>query len=110
MARLVLAAAARLRRAASRGARATSPRRFAVNPTRVLVTGGAGFFGMHLARELVRGGDGVRVLDMAEAPSWVAELGIDYRRGDVRDGAVMDDALQGVDALVHAAFAPPQRS
>ena len=64
---------------------------------------------MHLARELVRGGDGVRVLDVAEEPSWVAELGIDYHRGDLRDGAVMDDALQGVDALVHAAFAPPQR-
>ena len=80
-----------------------------MSPTRVLVTGGAGFFGMHLARELIGAGDSVRVRDVAAAPRWVTELGLAYRRGDLRDRALLDDALQGVDALVHAAFAPPQR-
>jgi len=76
---------------------------------RVLITGGAGFLGIHLSRELRAFGDEVRILDVAEAPPWVGALGIDYRRGDLCDRAGLSDALGGADVLVHAAFASPDR-
>jgi dTDP-L-rhamnose 4-epimerase len=79
--------------------------------TQVLVTGGAGFIGSHLARELIQQGYRVRVLDAlipqvhgerAVRPSYLhpdAEL----VRGDVTDAARVTEALDGVDAVVHLA-------
>ena len=81
-----------------------------MSATRVLVTGGAGFLGVHLAQELRAFGDEVRILDVVEAPPWIDMLDIDYRRGDLRDRTALVHALDGVDALVHAAFASPHRS
>jgi len=80
-----------------------------VSAARVLVTGGAGFLGVHLARELARQGDQVRILDAAPGPAWAAALGVDYRLGDVRDPAAVGGALENVDALIHAGFTSPHR-
>jgi dTDP-L-rhamnose 4-epimerase len=76
----------------------------------VLITGGAGFIGSHLARHLLAAGYRVRVLDSlveqvhpgGERPAYLdseAELLV----GDVRDRAAVDGALDGVDAVVHLA-------
>jgi len=76
----------------------------------VLITGGAGFIGAHLAGELLRAGERVRVLDPLLAqvhgdggrPAYLpadAELVV----GDVRDGEAVRRALGGVDAVVHLA-------
>lgn len=73
---------------------------------RVLLTGGAGFIGRHVAGALVARGHDVRVLDSlrhavhgengASAPgAWM--------HGDVRDAAAVDRALVGIDAVVHLA-------
>ena len=67
-----------------------------------LITGGAGFFGTHLARRLMRHDD-VRILDMRE-PTTDAE----FIRGDVRDNAVIGKALQAVDTVFHLAARLPQ--
>jgi dTDP-L-rhamnose 4-epimerase len=77
---------------------------------RVLITGGAGFIGRHLAHALVARGDQVRVLDNllpqvhpTGAPhTWLLE-GAELVIGDVRDPAAVAGALESVDAVVHLA-------
>jgi UDP-glucose 4-epimerase len=72
--------------------------------TRVLVTGGAGFIGHHLAHALVRRGVGVTVLDdlsMGRRENVPAAARL--VEGDVRDPAAVRDALDGVDAVLHEA-------
>jgi dTDP-L-rhamnose 4-epimerase len=76
---------------------------------RVLITGGAGFLGSHLARRLLHAGWEVRLLDSLDpqvhpqgVPAYLppeAELQI----GDVCDAAAVDRALHGVGAVVHFA-------
>lgn len=79
-------------------------------PTRVLVTGGAGFLGSHLVRRLVRLGVEVRVLDdlsggsLEALPPEVRERG--FHRGDVRDASVLASAVDGCEAVVHLAARP----
>ncbi|MGH9022445.1 MAG: NAD-dependent epimerase/dehydratase family protein [Acidimicrobiia bacterium] len=75
--------------------------------SRVLVTGGAGWFGHHLALSLVATGWAVRVLDIASRPEWADGLDVDYVQGDVCDPERVRGALRGVSAVVHSAFAPP---
>jgi dTDP-L-rhamnose 4-epimerase len=77
----------------------------------VLITGGAGFIGSHLADELITTGDEVRILDALlpqvhpeGRPGYLnpeAELQI----GDVRDDAAVRRALEGVNTVVHLAGA-----
>ena len=76
----------------------------------VLITGGAGFIGRHLARALLDRGDRVRVLDSlidqvhgGHDPS--AELGpdVELMRGDIRDGEAVARALRGIDKVVNLA-------
>jgi dTDP-L-rhamnose 4-epimerase len=78
---------------------------------RILITGGAGFIGSHLADELLRHGYSVRVLDNLSPqvhgperarPSYLAPE-VDLRVGDVRDEADVRQALEGVDAVYHFA-------
>ncbi len=75
---------------------------------RLAVTGGAGFFGYHLAREL-HGRDGwsVRLLDIEEPPADDLETPADFRKVDVRDADALRAALDGADAVVHGAAALP---
>ena len=77
----------------------------------VLVTGGAGFIGSFVTDRLLAAGHTVRVLDIldpqvhpAGAPSYLAP-GAELVVGDVRDAATLRRALDGVDAVVHAAAA-----
>ncbi|HUR63024.1 MAG TPA: NAD(P)-dependent oxidoreductase [Candidatus Thermoplasmatota archaeon] len=72
-----------------------------------LVTGGAGFLGQAVVRRLAALGHAVRVLDTAPRPAELAGLALDYRQGDVRDAAAITAAMQGVDAVCHAAAALP---
>ena len=77
---------------------------------RVLITGGAGFIGSHLARHLLRQGHEVRALDRLdpqvhprrERPSYLDD-GVELLKGDVRDPAAVEEALERVDAVVHLA-------
>jgi len=66
-----------------------------------LVTGGSGLLGHCLVRRLLERGDRVRVLDLV-APRETAG-GVEYRRGDLRDAALVREASAGVDAVYHLA-------
>jgi dTDP-L-rhamnose 4-epimerase len=77
---------------------------------RTLVTGGAGFIGTHLVKELVSRGDEVVVLDSLEEQVHGGarpELppSVELIVGDVGDVAAADRALAGVDRVVHLAAA-----
>ena len=76
----------------------------------VLVTGGAGFIGSHLIRSLLDRGDRVTVLDSfddAYDPAIkianIEGLEITLIEGDVRDRSAVEEAMRGVDAVVHLA-------
>lgn len=71
---------------------------------RVLITGGAGFIGAHLANRLVEHGVGVRVLDdLSSGDPTNLRPGINFNRGDVRDLPKLWSLLQGVDVVFHLA-------
>lgn len=79
----------------------------------VLITGGAGFIGSHLADELLAGGYRVRVLDTLEAqvhgearrrPDYL-DPQVEVIVGDVCDRDAVRKALHGVDAVYHFAAA-----
>lgn len=75
---------------------------------RVLLTGGAGFIGRHVLRELLSRGHEVRVLDSLRSDVHDADPaprieGSDVIVADVRDAAAVDQAVQDMDAVVHLA-------
>ncbi len=81
-------------------------------PRAFLVTGGCGFIGSPLVAALLRRGDAVRVLDdLSTGTATSLPPGVELIRGDVRDGAVVADAMAGVDGCFHlAAIASVERS
>ncbi len=74
---------------------------------RVLVTGGAGFIGSHVVEALLGVGHEVRVLDallpMAHQTEPVLPEGVEVLSGDLRDASIVEQALDGVDAVSHQA-------
>ena len=79
---------------------------------RVLITGGAGFIGSHLADLLLANGHLVRALDNldrqvhrdGERPAYLAD-DVELQVEDVRDREAVRRALEDVDAVVHFAAA-----
>src|SRR5260370_42088844 len=73
---------------------------------RVLVTGAAGFIGSHIAETMRAAGHEVRGLDSLTPAVHYGRpdhVDGDLVVGDVRDPAVVDEALAGVDAVCHQA-------
>ncbi len=78
---------------------------------RILITGGAGFIGSHMADALLRRGDAVRIFDSlapqvhpAGLPDYLAP-DVELIRGDMRDLERLRDAVRNVDIVVHLAAA-----
>ena len=79
-------------------------------PTKVLITGGAGFIGSHLADELLKSGYEVRILDSLlpqvhgerKVPSYL-DTNVELCVGDVRDQRAVERALAGVEVVYHFA-------
>jgi nucleoside-diphosphate-sugar epimerase len=74
----------------------------------VLVTGGTGFIGSHVAARLLEGGQAVRLLvrdaaKIARVPALIDTASLDVVVGDVTDRASVERALDGCTAVVHAA-------
>lgn len=74
---------------------------------RYLVTGGAGFLGINLVRYLLERGHEVVSLDIAEFDYPDVKDRIKVIKGDIRDRKAVDEAMQGVDIVVHCAAALP---
>jgi dTDP-L-rhamnose 4-epimerase len=79
----------------------------------ILITGGAGFIGSHLADDLLARGHRVRALDIlspqvhgdaATRPEYL-HADVELRIGDVRDPVAVRSALEGVDIVFHLAAA-----
>ena len=79
----------------------------------ILITGGAGFIGSHLADDLIRRGHHVRALDIlapqvhgedAARPAYL-HPDVELQRGDVRDASAVRRALDGIDVVYHLAAA-----
>ncbi|MFW5812807.1 MAG: SDR family NAD(P)-dependent oxidoreductase [Fibrobacterota bacterium] len=80
---------------------------------RILITGGAGFIGSHLADELLEHGYQVRVLDnlspqvhgpASKCPDYL-NSDAEFVKGDVCCPATVREVLQGIDAVFHFAAA-----
>ena len=77
---------------------------------KILITGGAGFIGSHLAHTLVERGDDVRVLDNFETglEQNLAPIlnRIDLRRADLTDADAVANACEGMDYVFHEGALP----
>jgi dTDP-L-rhamnose 4-epimerase len=78
---------------------------------RILITGGAGFVGSHIADALLAIGHDVTVFDSlspqvhsAELPDYLS-ADVEFVRGDMRDLMAVRRVLQGVDVVFHMAAA-----
>jgi len=78
---------------------------------KVLITGGAGFIGSHLADLLVKRGCSVRILDNLEpqvhgskGPEYI-NIEAEFIRGDVRDIRIVERCVEGMEAVFHFAAA-----
>jgi dTDP-L-rhamnose 4-epimerase len=77
---------------------------------RILVTGGAGLIGSHIADLLLSRGYDVTILDNLEpevhpegAPDWLPKAAR-FVHGDVRDPSALDRALEGCSGVIHQAI------
>jgi len=75
-----------------------------------LVTGGSGFIGSNIAHELVKRGEDVRVIDNFSTGNKVNIAEIENRieliDGDIRDFWTVQEAVAGVDYVLHQAALP----
>lgn len=74
---------------------------------RVLVTGGTGFLGAYIIRQLIKTGWSVRAIrrsDMLPAfiPAGVFDP-VEWMSGDILDVIALQEAMEGMDAVIHAA-------
>jgi UDP-glucose 4-epimerase len=76
-----------------------------LGPKRVLVTGGAGFIGANLVRLLLRHGYEVAVFDNLSVGSseYLADLSIQFIKGDILDRPTVSEAVVGCTGVVHLA-------
>ncbi|HOO77116.1 MAG TPA: NAD-dependent epimerase/dehydratase family protein [bacterium] len=85
-------------------------------PVRVLITGGAGFIGSHLADALLESGVEVSVLDNFSSgrPEFLARAraypGFRLFRGSIVEREVVDEALGGVECVYHFCANPDIRA
>jgi dihydroflavonol-4-reductase len=73
----------------------------------ILVTGGTGFLGAYIIKELIEKGRQVRAIRRsAKLPAYISKNILDkvqWMDGDVLDINALEDAMEGVDTVIHSA-------
>jgi len=73
----------------------------------VLVTGGTGFIGAYIIKNLIEQGFNVRAIRRTKKDPFFIDASVwdqvEWVEGDVRDIDSLQDAMQGIDAVIHAA-------
>ena len=74
---------------------------------KILVTGGSGFLGINLIRFLHSKGNSIKSLDIVDFDYPDMNNKIESIKGDIRDKAIVEKAVEGVDIIIHTAAALP---
>ncbi|MDX1556669.1 MAG: NAD-dependent epimerase/dehydratase family protein, partial [Xanthomonadales bacterium] len=69
---------------------------------KILVTGGGGFLGSSICRQLAAAGHEVSAFQRRPA-THLASAGVTSIQGDIRNESALDKAVEGVDAVIHCA-------
>jgi nucleoside-diphosphate-sugar epimerase len=75
--------------------------------TKILITGGTGFLGAYIIQELVEQGYAVRAIRRSQKlpffiPAAILDR-VEWVNGDILDVVSLDEALEGIDTVIHAA-------
>ena len=70
---------------------------------RVIITGGAGFIGSEVTRQMVARGHEVRVIDDLSKEGHAVPEGVDFQRADLTVPGVAEELFQGYDACLNLA-------
>jgi len=74
---------------------------------RVLITGGTGFLGLHLARKFIKDKYDVTLFDLETLEEKDLLKKVTFIKGDIRNKKAVDAAMKGQDYVIHAAAALP---
>ncbi len=70
---------------------------------KILITGGTGFLGVHIVRQLLdAGAKNLRVM-ASSVPSWMTEAGVEPVNGSVTDRTAVAEAVRNASAIFHLA-------
>jgi len=78
---------------------------------KILITGGAGFIGSHLAERLLKAGRQVTVVDnlstgsLTNIEAFLKEAEFDFVEGDIQNGELMEKLIERCDEIIHLAAA-----
>ncbi len=72
---------------------------------RILITGGTGFLGVHLARQLIKENYEVTLFDIADLDAKDLIGKVKYIKGDIRNQKDIDNAIKNHEFVLHAAAA-----
>jgi nucleoside-diphosphate-sugar epimerase len=72
---------------------------------KILVTGGSGRIGLEILKVLQKSGHDVVDFDM-----FPPKLDVEFIKGDLRDRELINDAVKGIDAVIHLAAFPTEPS
>jgi len=82
----------------------TKTKAIAKTPTKkILITGGTGFLGTHIVRQLLDAGEkNLRVM-ASSVPEWMKDAGVEASEGSVTNKEDVSSAVQNVSAIFHLA-------